>query len=143
MLRSQSKIVLGLLVGLTLGACADSNFKSATKNQTTKSDTADATPDGGPGAPLGSDIGSLPRAISKKPDAIQSTFLAAVVKDEALKFTLDTRSVMTDFRLTDINRDLTENKGSSKEFVGEVRHRQFANCMKKHDSLSLIRVESV
>jgi 3-hydroxyisobutyrate dehydrogenase-like beta-hydroxyacid dehydrogenase len=33
--------------------------------------------------------------------------------------------------------------GSSKEFVGEVRHRQFANCMKKHDSLSLIRVESV
>jgi hypothetical protein len=32
---------------------------------------------------------------------------------------------------------------SSKEFVGEVRHRQLANCMKKHDSLSLIGVESV
>jgi hypothetical protein len=38
---------------------------------------------------------------------------------------------------------LKRKKGSSKEFVGEVRHRQFANCMKKHDSLSLIRVESV
>jgi hypothetical protein len=44
-----------------------------------------------------------------------------------------------------LTHDKSEAKtfGSSKEFVGEVRHRQFANCMKKHDSLSLIRVESV
>ncbi len=99
-----------LMTSVFMGAsCADNaNFKANTRTDLNQS--ADAQGTSFSGDPIASTPGTLPRAISRKPDSLVSVFPAAEIKQDSFRFTLDPKGVQTDFILTDIQQLMIENK---------------------------------
>ncbi len=96
-----------LALGLLAFSCADSEFSA----ESARIQSADATSiQEIPGRPLVASDGSLPAAVSKKPDSLSMNFPASLIKDESYKFTLDTKGVSTEFTLSDINKDLRDER---------------------------------
>jgi hypothetical protein len=112
--RGQGKHTLGLILGLALGlqsACNDAGFQSGRTLSDEKAATAaDGTGDA-VARPEGSSYESsdqIPAKVetttmeeSKRPDTIISSFQASTTKDASFRFTLEPKSVKTDFTLED------------------------------------------
>ncbi len=103
----------GLVVSFLSAAigvsCSDNaNFQGTTRGTVQESSDAQGTTFSS--NPLNPEAGTLPRAISRKPDTISSMFPAALVKQDSFRFTLDPKGVQTDFLLADIQQNFNETK---------------------------------
>ncbi|MCX6131192.1 MAG: hypothetical protein NTX25_19305 [Proteobacteria bacterium] len=99
------KVQKAFLISLIVlnSSCSNTNFRTQT-NQTTqpKETNADAIPDTNiQTAPIGSAEGNLAGIVNKRPDSLFVSIPAAVSRDANYKFSLDLKSISTDFKLID------------------------------------------
>jgi len=109
-LTSLRAFTLGLLASVLPWACSDNaGFKGNTRGIIQDSSDSQGKTFSSSN-PLNPQEGTLPRSVSRIPDAISALFPGAVIKQDSFRFTLDPKGVQTDFLLTDIQQAFAESK---------------------------------